>query len=541
MVRALHALQSGETFGLGYVSEPMNYKEARNSPHWPEWKKSMEHEIASHIENGTWKLVKLLEGRAAITGRWVFKIKYGVDSVILRFKTHWVVHGYKQKEGLDYTKTWARVVKSASFRTLFAIVAERRLHAEQMDIVTAFLYDFLEELVYVTQPEGFIANPGLVCQLIKALYGLKQSPRVWYGIIKEFLKSLGFNPTASDDCVYVSKNKKMYVAIYVDNLLIIGADMEIIKHIKKKLGERFKMTDLGAAQHYLGIEIIKSEGPTGPILLRQTTFLTKVLERFNMHKCKVSDTPMEPGLLNTLMPAKAGQKAHPDTVYWYGSAVGSLMYAAVMTRPDIAFALSVVNRYCSNPDFTHVAALLRIFRYIQGSLHYGLGYEPGQDHFHGFTDSNYAGAVDGRCSTGGYVFFIAGGAVSWSSKRQTSPKLTDLIALSSCEAEYYALVEAAKEGLWLRRLLMELGYTTTSEGALVWVDNQGAIALSENPKFHRRTKHIDVRYHWIRNEVTEERLQLEYIPTGLMAADGLTKPLGTQLFRRFLTLIRMAL
>ena len=233
------------------------------------------------------------------------------------------------------------------------------------------------------------------------------------------------------------------------------------------------------------------------------------------------------------MPAPEGQKAHPDTVYWYGSAIGSLMYAAVMTRPDLAYALSLLSRYLSNPDSTHVAALQRVFRYVKGTLDLGLCYGPGKDFFHGFTDADYAGSKDGRQSTGGYVFFVAGGAVSWSSKRQ------EAVAMSTCESEYYAMVEASKEALWLNRLLKELGYNGATPSALLWVDNQGAIALSENPEFHRRTKHIDAKYHWVRNEVANGSLQLEYIPTALMATDGLTKALTPKLFRRFLELLNM--
>ena len=408
------------------------------------------------------------------------------------------------------------------------------MHAEQMDIVTVFLYELLDEVIYVTQPDEFIEDSDLICHLIKALYDLKQSPRVWYGVIRDFLKSLGFEPTESDHSVFVSKDKKTYIAVYVDDLLIVSGDMTYINEVKAKLTERFKMTDLGPAQQYLGIEIIREE--KGSILLRQTTYLKKVLERFGMQNCKAVSTPMDPGLMSVMMPSNEDHQAHEDTIYWYGSAVGSLMFAATMTRPDFAQALGVLSRYCINPDSTHVAALQHLFRYIQGTLDLGIGFTDADwiTFFEGFSDADWAGAIDGRHSTGGYIFFVAGGAVSWSSKRQ------DVIALSSCESEYYGLAEAGKEALWIRQLLTELGQYDTSTPAHLWMDNQGAKALSENPEFHRRTKHIDVRYHWVREEVAKGTLQLEYIPTGQMAADGLTKPLGRQAFQRFLTLIHMA-
>ena len=530
MVRALHALQSGESYGLGRVSEPMSYKEAKASPYWSEWKKAMEDEIASHIKNGTWELVSRPKHRAVITGRWVFKVKYGVDGRILRFKARWVVHGYKQLHGIDYNETWAGVVRDSSFRTLFAISAERRLHIFQMDVVTAFLYGFVTEEIYVTQPEGFMEDPSLVCHLLKALYGLKQAPRVWYGVIREFLKSLGFKPTNSDASVFVSSDKKTYIAVYVDDLLAMGPNLDLLNNIKKKLAKRFNMTDLGPAQHYLGVEIIR-EGDS--LLLRQTAYLTKVLERFGMQNCSVLNSPMEPGLDKILESTKEGQQADSETIYWYGSAIGCLMFASTRTRPDLSYALSLLSRFRNNPDSTHVAALQRVFRYVKGTLHFGLGYEPNQDYWHGYTDADWAGEVEQRHSVGGYVFYVAGGPVSWSSKRQ------DLVALSSCESEYIALCEAAKEAKWMRGLLIELGHIEPSP-AMIWADNQGAMALSKNPEFHKRKKHIDARWHWVREAVEEAVVEVDYVSTGYMAADGFTKALGPKFHWNYLTLLRMA-
>ena len=305
-----------------------------------------------------------------------------------------------------------------------------------MDIVTVFLYGLLDEDVYVTQSEGFVEDSALVCHLIKVLYGLKQASRVWYGVISAFLKELGLVTSDADHSVFISKDGKTYVAVYVDDLLIISDFMKFIDFMKQELGRRFKMTDLGSAQHYLGIEIVRNGDS---ILLRQITYLRKVLERFGMDKCKVVGSFMDSGLTGVMMLAKEGQQAHSDILYWYGSAVGSLLYAASMTRSDLSYALSMVSRYCSNSDFTHVAALLRIFRYVQGTLDHGIGYEPGQNFFHGYSDADWINSVDDRRFHGGFIFFFADDPVSWYFKRQST------IALSSCESEYYALVEASKK------------------------------------------------------------------------------------------------
>jgi hypothetical protein len=339
MIRVLRALSMGDSLGLNGaralglpITDPQSYKEASRSPEWQQWQKAMEVEIASHIENGTWVLTKLPQGRHKITGRWVFKIKYGLDGSILKYKARWVVHGYKQVAGIDFTSTWAGVVKPASFRALFALAGARSLYIYQMDVVTAFLYGLLDEAIYVSQPDGFIKDPTLVCELRKALYGLRQSPRVWYGVIQEFLMSLGLTPTAADPSVFVSKDKGTYVSVYVDDILLFGPDEAYLQSIKDRLKARFRMTDLGPISHYLGMSIKRTNGR---ISLDQTAYLRAVLDRFGMSDCKTSPTPMNSGFLNVAMPSDESYNASNDDICWYASVIGSLVYAMTMTRPDL--------------------------------------------------------------------------------------------------------------------------------------------------------------------------------------------------------------
>ena len=367
------------------------------------------------------------------------------------------MHDYKQKKGIDYHATWAKVVKATFFRILFDIVATRRMRVEQMNIVTAFLYELLDEDVYVTQLDDFIEDLELVCHLLKALYGLKQAPRVWYEVIRIFLKELSFESIEFDHSVFVSKDKKIFIAIYVDDFLIISVDMAYINVIKIKLRERFQMIDLESAQHYLDIEIIRTDDF---ITLRQTTYLRKVLERFGMNKCKIVDFSMESSLVVVMMFIEEGQTTHVDTVHWYGAAVGCLMYAMTMTRPNLAYALFVVSRYCHNLDSTHVVAIQRIFRYLQSTLDIGISYDPNQKKFHDYSDADWDGVVNDRESIGVYIYFIVDELVSWCSKRQI------VIALSSCEFEYYALFEASKEAIWLRRLLTETNQISTGSSLI---------------------------------------------------------------------------
>ena len=482
------------------------------------------------VENEIWKLIKRSFERVVITERWMFKLKYDVDDRILQYKARWVIHEYKQKKSIDYNAIWTEVVKSAFFRILFALVAERRLHAEQMNIVTIFLYDLLNENVYVTQSEKFVEDSTLVCHLIKILYDLKQASRMWYEVISAFLKKFDLVIFEANHSVFISKNDKIYVIVYVDDLLIINDFMNFIDFMKQKLDRRFKMTDLNFAQHYLDIEVVRNDDS---ILLRQIIYLRKVLKRFDMNKCKIVDFFMNSNLASVMMFAKKEQQTHSDTLYWYDSAIESLLYAASMTRSNLSYALSMISRYCSNSDFTHVAALLRIFRYVQDTLNHDIEYESEQKFFHDYFDADWVNSIDDRRFHEDFIFFLANESISWFFKRQST------IALSSCEFEYYALVEANKKIVWFRQLLMKLNCIVNSESSLIYANNQRAIALFENFEHHKRTKHVVNKWHWIRQAIEKHTIQMKYVSTVLMIADDLTKSLNSSVFQMFLNLIDM--
>ena len=259
MIRALHALQSEENFDLDHVFESMNYKKALKSSYWSKRKVAMKLEIVSHIKNDIWKLVNKSQNRMIIIDRWIFKLKYDVDDQILRFKARWIVHEYKQQEEMNYNEIWIEIVKSFSFRILFAIATERRLQIQQMNIVTIFLYELLNENVYVSQSIDFIENSELICHLLKVLYDLKQSSRVWYEVLHFYLKKFDFNIIEFDHSIFVSKNKKYYIVVYVIDLLLFDLDIKYINHIKTRLNQRFEMIDLDFAQHYLSIEMIRKD------------------------------------------------------------------------------------------------------------------------------------------------------------------------------------------------------------------------------------------------------------------------------------------
>ena len=358
MRKILNVLKNEDNFDFDHIFEFINYKNALKFFYWFEWKKIMKIEINHFVDNDTWRLIKLFVERYVITNRWVFKIKYEINDRILRFKTRWIVHEYKQKKNVNYIDTWAKIVKFFFFRTLFVIAAKKRLHAHQMNVIIIFLYDFIDIEIYVIQFDEFVVNSKLICHLIKTLYDLKQTFKMWYEIIRDFLKFLKFESTNENANVFVFKNKKIYIAIYVNDFFIIEFNINFINNLKKQFNQRFKMIDLKSTQYYLNIEIIRKNDN---IFLRQIIYLTKMLKRFNMINCKIVTSSMKSKLINNILLFSFDYKIDVDILYWYESIVNSLMYVVTMTKFDIVYAFSIINRYCNNSNRTHVKTIKRIF------------------------------------------------------------------------------------------------------------------------------------------------------------------------------------
>ena len=399
-----------------------------------------------------------------------------------------------------------------------------------MNIITIFLYDLLDENVYVTQSENFVEDSALVCHLIKILYDLKQTSRVWYEIISAFLKKFDLVIFEANHNVFVSKNDKIYVIVYVDDLLIINDDMKFIDFIKKKFDKRFKMIDLNFAQHYFDIEIVRNDDS---ILLRQIIYFRKIFERFDMNKCKIVESFMNSNLANTMMSTKKNQQAHFDILYWYDFVVESLLYVASMIKSNLNYALSMINRYCSNSNFIQIATLLRIFRYVQNTLNHNIEYEFDQNFFHDYFNADWINSIDDKRFHDDFIFFLANEFVSWFFKRQHA------VVLSSCEFEYYAFVEANKKIVWFRLLLKKLSCIRNSESNLIYANNQKAITLFENSEHHKRTKHIVNKWHWIRQTIEKNIIQMKYVFINFMIANDFTKSLNSNVFQMFLNLINM--
>ncbi|KAL5744728.1 hypothetical protein ACOSQ2_027844 [Xanthoceras sorbifolium] len=434
-----------------------------------------------------------------------------------------VVKGFQQKEGIDYNEIFSPVVKLTTIRLVLKIVAAENLHLEQLDVKTAFLHGDLEEEIYMRQPEGFkeAGKENLVCRLKKSLYGLKQAPRQWYKKFDSFMSSSGFTRCQADHCCYIKRfdNSFIILLLYVDDMLVAGSDMQEIMNLKRELSKQFAMKDLGAAKQILGMRI-KRDTKSETLLLSQAEYIKKVLSRFNMQDAKPVNTPLGVHfrLSKEQSPKTEEERTHMAKVP-YASAIGSLMYAMVCTRPDIAQAVGAVSRYMNNPGKIHWEAVKWILRYLRGTTNKTLCFKGGDTTLTGYVDADLAGNVDIRKSTTGYVYTLGGTAVSWVSQLQK------IVALSTTEAEYVAVTEASKEMVWLQSFLEELG--KKQEDNVLYCDSQSAIHLAKNPSFHSRTKHIQLRYHFIRSLLEDGILKLEKISGAQNPADMLTKTVTT--------------
>jgi transposase InsO family protein len=515
------------------ATEPLSYKEAMRSPYRAQWEQAMREELDSINANHTYTLVPLPAGRRAIGSKWVYKIKRHADGSVDRFKARLVAKGYAQRHGIDFTETFAPVVRFSSLRAILAIAAAKDYEVHQMDVKTAFLNGDLDEDIYMHQPDGHSASGGeqqqLVWKLEKSLYGLKQAGRAWNKTMDAALIGMGFRPTHSDSCVYVMRDDSsvMYLLVYVDDLLLVASDSAQLTSVKAQLSSRFEMKDMGEAQFILGVQITRDRARRR-LYLSQAEYIRTVLERFDMLECKPAASPMATGVKLLKTQLASGASGSIDSTVMdstpYASAVGALMYAALVTRPDIAFAVTSLCQFMSAPSLSHWQAAKRVMRYLQGTRHRELayGWAGGQDkQLYGYSDSDWGNDVNDRRSFTGWVFLLHDSAVSWQSCKQPT------VALSSTEAEYMAATQATREAVWWRSFMTELGYRP-SAATTVHSDSQGAIALSINPEHHKRTKHIDIQHHYVREQVEAGSVVLPHIGTELMVADVLTKPLSAE-------------
>lgn len=357
-----------------------------------------------------------------------------------------------------------------------------------------------------------------VYKLNKALYGLKQAPRAWFSRIESYFRNEGFEKEDSEQTLFtkVKQGKHLIISLYVDDLIYTGDDEKMMSEFKESMMKEFDMSDLGKMRYFLGIEVVQFDGG---VFISQMKYVIEVLRRFGMEHSNPVENPMVPGFKIS----KDENGVEMDGSF-FKQLIGSLMYLTA-TRPDIMYAVSLLSRYMSRPTEVHYSAAKRILRYLQGTTKFGILYKKeGNCELIGFTDSDYAGSVEDRRSTSGYVFMLSGAAVAWSSRKQP------IVTLSMTEAKFVAAAGSSCQAIWMQRVLKKIGYKG-SESTVIFCDNSSTIKLSRNPVMHGKSKHIDVRYHFLRELVNDGVVQHQFCGTRHQLADILTKPLKLESFR----------
>lgn len=488
------------------AGDPTTYEHAIKTPEARYWQQAMEKEIGSLEDNGTWELVDLPPGRKAIKNRWVFvtkpdsggETKDHVRGNNKDYRAHVVAKGFTQVAGIDYEEMFAPVARLDSLRLLLSLAATYDWEIHQIDIKSAYLNGLLDEEIYMEQPKGFeiLGKENKVCRLRKAIYGLKQAGRQWHEHLQDSLRVFGFEKLISGDVSIFFKHNEgdqiIIILVYIDDMAIFGS-REHVQATKEFIGSRYKYTDLGEIKHFLGLRISRNRSKR-TLTIDQTEYIQRIITRFDMENCRPVYTPLDS---NTVLAANPEKESDSSLTACYQQLIGSLMYAMLGTRPDICFTVNKLSQYGANPSHEHLLAAQHVLQYLSATRSQKLIYRTNDStELIGYSDSDWAGDRDDRRSTTGYTFILSGGAVAWATQKQRT------VALSSTEAEYMALTETSKHAQWTVSLLQQLSFDLDLP-IDIFTDSEGAQAISANNVYHKRTKHIDIKYHYIREKITE--------------------------------------
>ncbi|KAJ9548100.1 hypothetical protein OSB04_020643 [Centaurea solstitialis] len=483
--------------------EPSNVTEALDIP---DWVTAMQEELNQFERLGVWRLVPRPKNKTIIDLKWIFKNKKDEDGIVTRNKARLVAKGFKQQAGIDYDETFAPVARIEAIRIFLAYAAHKNFTVYQMDVKTAFLNGELKEEVYT-------------------LYGLKQAPRAWYDHLSNALLDNGFYKGKIDPTLFIKTEGDdiLLVQIYVDDIIFGSTNSDMCTWFSDLMTTRFEMSMLRELSFFLGLQVIQK--PDG-ILINQSKYIGDLLKRFHMATSSVAKTPMASGTL-----IGADPKGKPVDQKAYRAIIGSLLYLTA-SRPDIMFATCFCARFQANPKESHMMAVKRILRYLKGTPNRGLWY-PKESGFElvAFLDADHGGCQLDRKSTSGHVQFLGDKLVSWGSKKQ------HCVSTSTAEAEYVAAASCCSQVLWMRTQLRDYGYNFNH--IPIYCDSKSAIAITCNPVQHTRTKHIDIRYHFIKDHIERGTIELYFVNTEYQLADLFTKPLDEKRFNFLISKLGM--
>ncbi|CAM8956844.1 unnamed protein product [Rhodiola kirilowii] len=514
-----YAAVQGETVMNAFVSliEPKTVEEALKDP---DWIRAMHDELHQFERNKVWRLVPRPENRKVIGTRWILKNKFNSQGEVVRNKAILVVKGYIQQEGIDYEETFAPVARLEAIRLLIAYSVQFGIKLHQMDVKTAFLNGFLKEEIFVEQTPGFEVHehPDHLNVLDKALYGLKQAPRAWYERLSEYLLAHGYERGKVDKTLFLLRTNKhlLIVQVYVDDIIFGSTSDELVKSFTKLLESEFEMSMVGELTFFLGIQVRQLDNGTE---ISQQKYLSEVVKKYGLGGSKHVNTPSSP---NESLVKDDGSPKTDATIY--RGMIGSLLYLTA-SRPDIMFSVCQCARFQAEPRESHVKAVKRILRYLKGTEKLVLWYPRVKSlKLEGFTDADFAGDRTDRKSTSGMAQFLGSCLVSWGSKKQNS------VALSTAEAEYIAAAACCAQILWLRNQLSD--FNLHFDQVPIFCDNTSAISIAKNPVQHGKSKHIEIKHHFLRDCVKKELVTINFCRSEDQVADIFTKSLHKDAFEK---------
>ena len=510
---------------------PQSYQHAMSTD--PErWTIPMQIEMDTLNAKHTWDLVKAPSGANVMDSKWVYDIKWDGEGNRIKDKARLVGKGYTQQLGIDYNETWAGVTRLESVRMTAAIAAKFDLKLWRIDFVGAYLNSLTKEDIYMKQPEGFV-QPGFedyVCKLVHTIYGTMQGAHDWYETLTNTYVKLGYTTSRADPCVRYKKDGDGYTLTdtYTDDVFGASKTDGEAQRRRDEMGKEWEIKDVGDNEYFLGMRV-QQDVNQGTIRLTQRPYWEHVLNRFDLVDVPPRNTPLPVGLvLDQNMSPKTESERKEMGDKPYRPVLGSVMWGQLATRPDLSFAVSLLSRFQADPGIEHWKSLLHVIGYIKNTMDYGLTYSRDSDLTPlAYVDADYGGCRDTRRSTSGYVFMMAGGPVTWSSKRQAT------VALSTVEAEYVAMSRCAQQMVWMQTWLDEVEITHTIPGVIKG-DSRGAITLSKTTRDHGKVKHIDIRHHYLRELVKSGLIVFEQVPSADNLADLFTKPLARDHHHRFL-------
>jgi len=557
------------------LEEPKSYKEVLLREDKDLYLKAMKVEIEDLIRNNTWSIIERPKNSSLIKGRWVLTKKYNLDNTIKKYKARWVAKGFLQKYNINYKETFASTSKPSLIRLLLSIFAYLDWEIYAWDIKQAFPNAEIDiDNIYTQLPiglEDFVLDKALkeledkglknidlystisntiknkdyskiVCKLNKALYGLKQASRQWQLFLTRILEELGFTSLKIDTSIFISKDKPILLATHVDDILVFAKDISLVNSLYKDLSRisNLEISNLGEIKEFLGIEVIRNRSKRS-IIITQKSFIANILKKYNKQNNKPKSIPLPIGT------KLSKNLAESPIIKDFQQQIGSLIYLTIFTRPDLVYSINYLARFMANPSLEHYNYLDNIFSYLVKTKNLGLDLtleskQSSRDPINlvGVSDSDWGGDLDSRKSTIGNIFLLETSnkksiAISWISKLQK------VVAISSAEAEYMSLKEATKESLYLQNIIKELfinnnslkDYLIFSKLNTIKTDSLSAIELAKNPVYHARTKHVDITYHFVRENLLNNNIDLVYENTSTILADNLTKATSNTKFQDF--------